>query len=271
MTIEEMQRRKQEMGYSYEQIAELSGLSVETVQKVLEGITRNPRYETRQALEKLFHRDTDWGIGPTPGLVRETSSYHVQKPEKKPGEYTLEDYYALPDDQRVELIDGVFYEMSSPRHVHQMIGGEIYQKFAAFIKEKKGLCVPAYAPLDVQLDCDDRTMVQPDVLILCDRSKFKGGVIYGAPDLVVEVLSKSTRKKDILLKTMKYENAGVREYWLVDPKKKTVLVYDFEHDLMPTIYGFDSVVPVRIFDGECQVDFAEIYEYVKFLYADDWE
>lgn len=271
MTIEEMQRRKQEMGYSYEKIAELSGLPIGTVQKVLGGITRNPRYETRQALEKVFHRDTDWGIGSQPGVIRETSSYRVEKKEKKQGEYTLEDYYALPDEQRVELIDGVFYDMSSPRHIHQIIGGQIYRQFSDYIDQKKGLCVPAYAPLDVQLDCDDRTMVQPDVLILCDRNKFKGGVIYGAPDLVVEILSKSTGKKDLYLKTMKYENAGVREYWIVDPQKKTVLVYDFENELYPTIYGFDSKVPVRIFGGECQVDFAEIFEYVSFLYEDDWE
>lgn len=67
-------------------------------------------------------------------------------------------------------------------------------------------------------------------------------------------------------KLAKYKEAGVREYWLVDPDKKKVLVYDLEHEELPIVYGFDSKVPVMIFGGECVIDFAEIYEYISFLY-----
>lgn len=270
MTIEEMQKRKQELGYSYEQIAELSGLPLGTVQKVLGGITKSPRFATRQALEKVLLKGMDFDpeLPMMPDQIREKSNYQVPK---KDGEYTLEDYYALPDERRVELIDGVFYDMASPTHIHQLISGEIYQKFAEYIDKNKSTCISMYAPLDVQLDCDDRTMIQPDIMVICDRSKFQRGLVFGAPDLVVEILSKSTKRKDSLLKTAKYANAGVREYWIVDPKQKKVVVYDFEHEDYPVIYGFEDKVPVRIFNGECEVDFAEIYEYISFLYEDDVE
>ena len=259
MTINEMQKRKQELGYSYEKIAELSGLPVGTVQKVLGGITKSPRYDTLRALEKVFQKDRA-------EMIRETVTYRV---ERRPGEYTLKDYYRLPKERRAELIDGVFYDMASPTHLHQLIGGEIFRRLSDYIRKNKGTCIPAYAPLDVQLDCDDRTMVQPDVLVVCDRSKFqRSGVVYGAPDLVVEILSESTKKKDMYTKYMKYALAGVREYWIVDPDRRKVIVYDFEHEECPAVYGFADKVPVRIFGNACEVDFAEIFEYVHFLYED---
>ena len=83
---------------------------------------------------------------------------------------------------------------------------------------------------------------------------------------MIEILSESTKKTDSYLKLMKYQNAGVREYWLVDPEKKKVIVYDFEQEEIPKIYGFDTQVPVGIFGGECKVDFAEIYEEIRFIY-----
>lgn len=186
---------------------------------------------------------------------------------RQQGNYTLEDYYALPEDQRVELIDGNFFVMEAPTILHQMLGGEIYHVLHDYIKRKKGLCVAAYSPLDVQLDCDNRTMVQPDVLVVCDRKKIvRRGVIFGAPDLTVEILSPSTRWKDMYLKLKKYDEAGVREYWLVDPDRKRVVVYDLENGECPAVYSFEDTVPVGIFGGECAVNFSEIYKYLKFLY-----
>ena len=114
-----------------------------------------------------------------------------------------------------------------------------------------------------QLDCDDKTIVQPDVLVLYDAGRLSGNTILGAPDLVVEVLSKATRKKDMFVKLNKYMNAGVKEYWMVDFEKMKVIVYDFLHENYPVIYGIHDVVPVGIFEGECQIDFGEIYEYLK--------
>ncbi len=186
--------------------------------------------------------------------------------EKRQGEYTIEDYYALPDEHRVELIDGVIYDMSSPTTVHQMIIGELFVELHSYVRKNKGRCIVVGAPLDTQIDCDDKTILQPDLMIICDRSKFQNGRVYGAPDFVVEILSPSTRKKDMFIKLEKYKNAGVREYWIIDPKKKRVYVYEFEKESIPTLYTFEDKVPVGIFNGECEVDFMKIYSYVSFLY-----
>lgn len=268
MTIEEMQERKKELGFSYEKLSELSGVPVGTVQKILGGITKTPRYETRMALEAalrtssyLYTDDVEKAA-----MVREAVAVYGRK---KQGEYTLDDYYALPEDQRVELIDGVFYEMLAPRSVHQLLCGEIFHRLMMHIRENKGKCIPLISPIDVQLDCDDRTMVEPDVVVLCDRNKLTEKVIYGAPDFVVEILSPSTRRKDISTKLMKYTQAGVREYWVVDPDKKKVVVYDIEHEELPVIYNFEDKVPVRIMGGDCRIDFAEIYDQISFMYEQD--
>ena len=191
-----------------------------------------------------------------PDKIAETQPYRV----KRNGEYTLEDYYALPDERRVELIDGVFYDMASPSSVHQIVAEEIFLQFRLYVKEKGGKCRPLISPLDVQLDCDDRTMVQPDVLIVCDPKKVIRRCVYGAPDFVVEVLSEGTRKKDMVLKLGKYRNAGVREYWIVDMKGKRVLVYDFESGLPAAVYGITDKIPVGIYGGECMIDFGEVQE-----------
>ena len=117
------------------------------------------------------------------------------------------------------------------------------------------------APTDVQLDCDEKTMVQPDILVVCQRNRLTKQNVYGAPDMVVEVLSKSTRKKDMSLKLYKYSNAGVLEYWIVDPNNKMVFVYDLENDMDVNIYSFQDKVPVKIFNNECVVDFSEMNDY----------
>ena len=188
---------------------------------------------------------------------------------KKQGEYTIEDYYALPDDVRAELIDGEIYDMSAPQVAHQVLLGSLFNRLSEFIKRKGRQCLPLVAPVDVQLDMDDKTMVQPDILVLCNRDKLKKRVIYGAPDMIIEILSKSSWKKDTFFKLGKYLDAGVREYWMVDPDRKKVVVYDFEHSPTTVIYGFEEQVPVRIFGGECVIDFSEIYREIEFLYEMD--
>ena len=112
--------------------------------------------------------------------------------ENENGKYTIEDYYALPEEERVELIDGNFFEMKSPNPFHQIAAGEISRQIQNFIQKNKGKCVAFNAPIDVRLDCDDDTMVQPDVVIVCDRGKMKSWGILGAPEFVLEVLSAST-------------------------------------------------------------------------------
>lgn len=250
MTIQEMKEKKRERGYTYVQMAELSGVPLGTIQKIFSGETESPRYDTLQALERLFTEIP---------AVQEGTFYQADRN----GSYTLDDYYALPEDQRVELIDGYFYEMLAPTFGHQTIGGEIYRQVANYIMDKGGSCRPFIAPVDVQLDCDERTMVQPDVGIVCDPDKIKRFGIYGAPDFLVEVISPSTKKKDYTKKLAKYMEAGVREYWILDPYQKRLLVYFFEGDVFPAIYGLDQPVPVGIYNGDLVIDFSNIAKWIE--------
>lgn len=253
MTVEEMRQKKREKGYTYAQISELSGVPLGTVQKIFNGETENPRYDTIRALEKLFE-ETE------PMMIREEAAYYV---DKQPGRYTIEDYRSLPDDQRVELIDGYFYNMAAPTTFHQLIAGEIHRQIANYIMDGDGACTPFISPVDVQLNRDEKTMLQPDVVIVCDESQIVTRNIIGAPDFVLEVVSPGTRRKDYLIKLHKYEGAGVREYWLVDPYQRVVIVYFFENEACPAIYPIDADIPVNIYEGELVLKFRHIAKWVE--------
>ena len=289
MTIEEMNAKRIELGYSYRELAELSGVPVGTVQKVFGRITLRPRRETILKLERALGEPTyalrnAEQAGPP---FQDVQDYRASVPDdrfrdreaeererwpqhhySRQGQYTLEDYYALPEDQRVELIDGVFYDMGAPASPHQLIGGSVYSQLAAFRNANKGPCLPMMSPVDVQLNRDDRTMVQPDVLIVCDRSKITWKGIYGAPDFIVEVLSPATRKKDMTLKLAKYIDAGVREYWLIDPRTRQIVVHDLENGGIPAIYTFKDRVPVGIWEGKCAIDFSDVAELMDELFPE---
>lgn len=261
MTVEELCEWKKELGYSNERIAELSGISVEKIREIFDGEESSVDYIVLQELEKVLVpvQLQTW----PPLLKEETARYLVSK---RQGEYTIEDYLALPEQCRVELIDGVIYDMGAPNFGHQAIDIKISTKLFNYIDKMKGKCMIVTAPTDVQLDCDNKTMLQPDILIVCDRRKLTLERVFGAPDFVVEVLSLSTRKKDISIKMRKYKDAGVREYWIVDPIRRRVHVYEFERSTDSALYTFEDKVPVGIFNGECEVDFKEIYDSIKFLY-----
>lgn len=274
MTIEQMRNIKEERGYSMSQLSEYSGVPLGTLQKIFSGETKTPRKSTMSAIEKVllgeesvyqgkaytYHMESK---GISADHIRETVSYGTEFVEKKQGEYTLEDYYALPDERRVELIDGVIYDMSAPMFVHQIIAGEVYVKICEYIEKNKGECVPAMSPVDVQLDCDNKTMVQPDVLIICDPEKIQRFGIFGAPDFVLEVLSPSTRKKDLTLKLNKYIEAGVREYWVIDPEKKILIVYDFAEEGLPCIYPLEGEVGLAIYEEKLKINLTKIAEIIE--------
>lgn len=264
MTIEEMNAKRTELGYSYKDIARLADMPLSTVQKILGGITKAPRRESLVRIQQVLISKTGPDSSSENILLRENSpTYGTEKPESN--SYTIDDYYALPDDQRVELIDGVFYDMSAPTSPHQIIGGSIYAQLLNFRSANKGPCLPMVSPVDVQLDCDNKTMLQPDVLIVCDRSKVTRKGIFGAPDFIVEVLSPSTRKKDMTLKMTKYMNAGVREYWMIDPDKRKVITYNLETMDIPMIFGFTEDIPVGIWDNECKINLSEVAELLNEL------
>lgn len=271
MTLEEMKKRKQELGYSVSDLARLSGLPQATLQKIFSGITKSPRHETLSKLEAILKApevpEKYTMPGTIPCVKEAVPVYGAPKKEpdnpygtKKQGEYTIEDYLALPDDKRYELIDGVIYEMSAPTVNHQDIAGFLYHILWNCVDKHQLPCSPYISPLDIQLDKDNKTMVQPDVIIICDPKQELASRIFGAPDFVAEVLSPSTRRRDLLVKLNKYMNAGVKEYWIIDPKEMKVIVWLFGPEDKINIYSFDDDIPVSLSQGLCTVNFSPLKE-----------
>ncbi len=268
MTIEEMKKRKRELGLTNEMVAKQAGLPLSTVQKIFGGVTKAPRRLTIEALHQVLEKhdtvtypDYDEKSGMIDRVCDSVPAY------KTDHRYTIDDYYALPDDQRVELIDGKFYDMGAPAMIHQKILGDLYILFRE-CSDRHGMPCEVYlSPCDVRLDMDNYTMVQPDLLVICREYDIHAIRYEGAPDLVVEILSPSSRSKDMILKLYKYQNAGVREYWIVDPKYRTVTVHCFEgEEYQPLTYDFDAEIPIAISGGECRIDFSRIMEGLKRYY-----
>ena len=173
--------------------------------------------------------------------------------------YTYTDYCTWDDDVRWELIDGVPYMMSAPNRRHQEILMQLSNLLWNFLKGKP--CKVYVAPFDVRLNADTRddTVVQPDVLVVCDRSKLDGKACVGAPDLAIEILSKSSSMRDRTIKLNRYLQAGVREYWIVDPDKNTVSVNILKNGKYVTrTYGGDATIPVHVLEG-CKIALPEVF------------
>ncbi|MCD8300251.1 MAG: Uma2 family endonuclease [Clostridiales bacterium] len=164
-----------------------------------------------------------------------------------PKEYTTADIYSLPDGQRAELIDGQMYDMAPPSRRHQLIISELNYLIRDYIKKKGGDCEVYPAPFAVRLNADDRTYVEPDISVVCDPKKLDDAGCTGAPDWIIEVASPGSTRMDYSVKLFKYRTAGVREYWIVDPDKKRIMVYDFANDNMSE-YTFSDVVRVGIYE-----------------------
>ena len=173
--------------------------------------------------------------------------------------YTEEDYYNLPENVRAELIDGQIYYMAAPSRIHQEILMFLSKTIANYIDSKKGPCKVYPAPFAVKLFSeDDKNVVEPDISVICDPNKLTDRGCTGAPDWIVEIVSPSNSSHDYIRKLNLYADAGVREYWIVNPEKKTVLVYHLEENKFEVItYTFQDKVKVNIYDG-LWIDFAEL-------------
>ena len=301
MTREEIIELKEKRGYSVAKLSEYSGVPEGTIRKIITGESKNPRLATLNALEKVLKGDESRYVGKNyeydeqsafPGAMgggddpsffdimvceepvqymagnvavkpAEGTGGTLDRMQKKQGEYTIDDYFALPDGDRKELIDGVFYDMATPLTVHQDIVGYMYLEIGNFIRKNKGKCKVFVAPSAVRLDCDKKTMVEPDIYVVCDKDKIKRFGNYGAPDFILEVLSDSTRKKDLGVKVYKYINAGVREIWYIDVKTRKLLTYYEGDDYMPTVYPLEGMLGLAIYDDKLQINLSEIGDIIE--------
>lgn len=182
----------------------------------------------------------------------------AEKIEKR---FTYAEYCTWDDNQRWELIDGIPYHMTpAPAIKHQSILTKLLTRIGAFLASKT--CKPFIAPTDVVFD--EHNVVQPDLLVVCDRSKLTEANVQGAPDLVVEILSPSTSRKDRREKMALYERFGVREYIVIDPANETVerLVHVDGRYGHPDVFGWDETMALAVFP-DLELNLWEIFEKEK--------
>ena len=170
--------------------------------------------------------------------------------------YTEEDYYNLPENVRAELIDGQIYYMSAPSRIHQEILMFLSKTIANYIDSKKGPCKVYPAPFAVKLFSeDDRNVVEPDISVICDPNKLTDRGCTGAPDWIVEIVSPSNSSHDYIRKLNLYADAGIREYWIVNPIKESIFVYHLEETKFEAAaYTFQDKIKVNIYD-DLWIDF----------------
>ncbi len=163
--------------------------------------------------------------------------------------YTEDDYYNLPENVRAELIDGQFYDMAAPSRIHQRILNFLNTEINIYIRSKDGSCEVYPAPFAVKLFNDRKTVVEPDISVICDPNKLTDQGCTGAPDWIIEIVSPSTSSHDYVRKLNLYMDAGVKEYWIVDPAKKSVYVYHLEETKFETTaYTFHDKIKVNLYD-----------------------
>ncbi len=170
--------------------------------------------------------------------------------------YTIKDIEALPEGERAELIDGKMYRMAAPTLTHQDILSWLNMKIRMYITEKGGPCRILPAPFAVYIRNDEHNYVEPDISVICDRDKLDEKGCHGAPDWAVEIVSPSSKTMDYIRKCSLYETAGVREYWIVDPKERQVVVYDFAHGSSRQ-YDYSEPVKAGIYE-DLFLDFREV-------------
>lgn len=173
--------------------------------------------------------------------------------------YTEADYYNLPEDVRAELIDGeLIYNQAAPSRIHQTILSELHTVINNYVKSKGGSCRVYPAPFAVKLREDRKTIVEPDISVICDRNKLTDRGCIGAPDWIIEIVSPGNSSHDYIVKLNLYADAGVREYWIVDPTKESIFVYYLEKaNFKAEAYTFQDKIKVNIYEN-LSIDFAEL-------------
>ena len=172
--------------------------------------------------------------------------------------YTEEDYYNLPEEIRAELIHGQFYNMASPSRAHQDLLMELAATIRNYFRGKNGCCKVYPAPFAVKLFDDKKTIVEPDISVICDKNKLTDKGCSGAPDWIIEIVSPNNVSHDYVRKLNLYAEAGVREYWIANPIKHTVFVYYLEETKFDAQqYSFQDKIKVNIYD-DLYIDFKEL-------------
>lgn len=250
MDIFALKNMKKEAGLINSEIAELSGIPLSTVNKIFSGATKNPRYATLLAIEQVLATKkkipfTYDESREEPVMLRE----EVTAYEYNARYYKKNDIEQLSEGTRAELIDGKLYMLAAPSRMHQFLVTNVMFEIKSYIRKNKGGCHVYTSPFDVRLFEDERTIVQPDILVVCQRDKLTEKGCVGAPDWVVEIVSKSNSSHDYIRKMIQYQKSGVREYWIIDPFQELITVYNFENPRLTGQFSYEDRVPSGILEG----------------------
>jgi len=181
--------------------------------------------------------------------------------------YNYGDYLTWPENEKWEIIRGVPYLQAAPSWQHKAISRELIIKFAEYLRDKT--CEIFASPFDLRLpnkeeeDENSIDVIQPDLLIICDKSKLKGTGYFGVPKLVIEIISPSTARIDRILKFNLYENAKVEEYWIIEPETKIVSVFTLQENNRygrPNLFTEDDSIKVHVFP-DLTIDLSGIFNF----------
>ena len=242
-------------GYNQKKIAEELGVTFSTY-CLYETGEAEPDLDTLVKIAEILEISIDVLLGiesetkkDFPSMVREPLAYKISNARKfYEGEYTVDEFFAYKGERRYELIFGKLVPRNAPSVKHQKIVGELSYALRSYIKKKKGRCDVFESPISVVLDENDRVVVQPDILVVCRPEIITGRGIEGAPDLVVEVLSPSTKAYDMGDKYEIYRKYDVKYYLIIDPDKEKILLYNLQEPDFPLICGFENYFQMPLFD-----------------------
>lgn len=190
-------------------------------------------------------------------------------PQKQNKKYTYSDYLTLSEEKRYELIDGVLYMQAAPSWQHQSISRELTMQFGEYLRNKT--CQVFASPFDLRIsnkdekDEDTTNVYQPDLTVVCDKSKLNGTGYFGVPELVIEILSPATARNDKLFKFNMYEKAGVKEYWIVEPDTELISVFTLQDNNRygrPEIYTSEDNIEVSIFK-DLVIDLSQVFKDIR--------
>lgn len=234
-------------GYSQAFMAEKLGIARSTYAGYETG-KRSPDVDMFSKISKELFVSADELLGRydygTPNLIKEAKAEYFVEPK-----YSVEDYFNLPNPADYELIEGELIKKNALGDKHQIIVVQMVMRFYQYIKTHCKKCEVIPAPFCVVLSERNGVVVQPDISVICNRELIQDGVCMGAPDLLVEVVSKSNKDYDYYEKTHIYSKYGVREYWIVDPEKEIIIINALESGEIPQYMPFAEKISSKVIKG----------------------
>lgn len=250
MNISKLKELKKKSQMTNQQIAELSGIPLDIISKIFSCELSSPDYSILLAVEEVLTTKTKIPFSYDQLFEKAIVVKEPGVPYKfRSRNYTLHDIEKLPEGVLAELIDGKLFIWNAPSRIHQSIVTQLIFHICTHIHNNRGTCQVFPAPFGVRLLKNEDTLVLPDISVICNPDILNEHGCDGAPDWIIEIASKSNYAHDYITKFAKYQKAGVKEYWIIDPEDKKILVYNFLNPAKTNTYNITDKVPSNTLDG----------------------